>query len=76
MNSTLLSFEMVSCIFCIFAPFDALVIAGIHNYELLCEYVEVESEINHWFTNDFPISDVKDAIDLGYVPKGTDNWIM
>lgn len=37
-----LGMPRVSCVFCIFGPFDALVIGGKHNPELLNEYVRVQ----------------------------------
>ena len=66
----------LSCVFCIFSPFDALVIAGIANYELLCEYVEVEDEIGHTFKADLSVREVKEAIDKGYKPVNVADWVM
>lgn len=66
----------LSCVFCIFSPFDALVIAGINNPELLDEYIEVEKEIGHSFRDGFKISEVKDAIISGYLPEKISDWVM
>lgn len=66
----------LSCCFCIFAPKDALVIAGRENPELLDEYVQVEKEIGHTFRHGFAIAEVKQAIADGYVPKKVQGWTM
>ncbi len=54
----------LSCVFCVFASKDALIIAGKHNPELLDEYCEIEKEINHDFKNGFKIAEVKEAIEM------------
>ena len=66
----------LSCCFCIFAPKDALVIAGRANPELLAEYVAVEQEIGHSFRNGFKIAEVQKAIADGYEPKNVQGWVM
>jgi len=66
----------LSCVFCIFSPFDALVIAGKKNPRLLQKYVEVEKEIGHSFKKSMPISKVQEAIQQGYEPKKVSNWVM
>jgi 3'-phosphoadenosine 5'-phosphosulfate sulfotransferase (PAPS reductase)/FAD synthetase len=71
-----LGMPRLSCMFCIFSPFDALVIAGKHNYQMLEEYVKVEHEIQHTFRNGFSIASVKEAIDNGYEPKQVPDWVM
>lgn len=71
-----LGIPRLSCCFCIFSPFDALVVAGIANPDLLDEYVEVEQETGHSFRNDFTIKSVQDAIRSGYQPKKISDWIM
>lgn len=65
-----------SCRFCFFMGFDALVLSGIHNPELLDEYVEVEDITGHSFRQDFTIKSVREAIAAGYVPKRVANWTM
>lgn len=71
-----LGMPRLSCVLCIFSPFDALVIAGIYNYELLLKYVEVEQKIGHLFRDKFSLLEVKQAIDSGYKPKGVKDWVM
>lgn len=71
-----LGMPRLSCMFCIFAPMDALVIAGKENPELLDKYIEVEEEIGHSFRADFSIAEVKKKIESGYEPRKIDNWMM
>lgn len=75
-NAYDLGMPRLSCCFCIFSPFDALVTAGKANPELLDEYVAVEKKINHSFTHKFGLSDVKEAILRGYEPKKINDWVM
>lgn len=60
-----LGMPRLSCIFCIFAPRPALILAGEHNPELLQEYVQVEQEIHHTFRHGFTIRSIQDAIAQG-----------
>jgi 3'-phosphoadenosine 5'-phosphosulfate sulfotransferase (PAPS reductase)/FAD synthetase len=71
-----LGMPRLSCCFCIFSPFDALVTAGKANPELLNRYVEIENKIGHTFKAKSSIGDVKKAINDGYEPKQIMNWIM
>lgn len=71
-----LGMPRLSCCFCIFSPFDALVLAGINNPELLDQYVGVEERIGHTFRKDLALADVKKAITEGYQPKKISNWTM
>lgn len=57
-----LGMPRLSCVFCIFAPFDALVLAGKHNPELLQEYVDVEARVGHTFKNGESIVSVQEAV--------------
>lgn len=66
----------LSCMFCIFAPKDALVIAGRENPALLDEYVKTEEEIGHSFRHKFKIAEVKAAIEAGYQPTTVASWNM
>ena len=71
-----LGMPRLSCVFCVFSPFDALVIADKANPELLNQYVDTESEIGHSFKDGKRISEVKEAIKNGYQPTKVKNWIM
>lgn len=71
-----LGMPRLSCVFCIFAPFDALVIAGMHNRELLDKYIAVEDEIQHTFRHQFSLREVRQAIEDGYQPKVINDWTM
>lgn len=71
-----LGMPRLSCCFCIFAPFDALVIAGHENRDLLKEYVETERKIGHDFRHNFKIASVLEAVEKGYMPKNIKNWTM
>lgn len=71
-----LKMPRLSCVFCIFSPFDALVIAGRANPELLDEYIEVEDEIGFLFRKDFSLHEVREAIELGYEPQNVPDWTM
>lgn len=66
----------LSCCFCIFAPFDALVIAGRENPELLQKYVDAEQRMGHTFTQKFALAEVQQKIAEGYEPEGVSNWVM
>lgn len=70
-----LGMPRLSCIFCIFAPKPALVLAGRHNPELLAEYVAVEAEINHTFKPDLTMAQIKAEVDSGEpVAAMNGNW--
>jgi 3'-phosphoadenosine 5'-phosphosulfate sulfotransferase (PAPS reductase)/FAD synthetase len=73
-----LGMPRLSCCFCIFAPFDALVIAGQNNPELLDKYVAAEKRMGHTFKAKESLADVKKAIGKGYEPKKNiaANWNM
>jgi 3'-phosphoadenosine 5'-phosphosulfate sulfotransferase (PAPS reductase)/FAD synthetase len=55
----------LSCVFCIFASRDDLLIAGEHNPELLDTYVALEARIDHTFKADSRIADIKAALEAG-----------
>lgn len=71
-----LGMPRLSCVFCIFSPFDALVVAGKANPELLDEYIAVEEKIGHTFRDGFSIKQVRDAIQSGYQPANITDWVM
>lgn len=64
-----LGMPRLSCCFCVFAPKQALMIAGKHNPELLKQYVDLEEEIGHSFRHKFKIKEIQDALAEG---KGAD----
>lgn len=71
-----LGMPRVSCCFCIFAPREALVLAGKHNPELLAEYVAIEERIGHKFKKELSMADIKAAVDMGEVPDAINAWDM
>jgi len=71
-----LGMPRLSCCFCIFSPFDALVVAGRANPDLLDEYIAAEQITGHSFKDGFSIASVKKAIEEGYQPNNISNWIM
>ena len=60
-----LGMNRLSCVFCIFAPKAALMIAGKHNPELLDEYVAVEREIGHTFQHGRSLASIQAALAAG-----------
>lgn len=72
-----LGMSRLSCVFCIFAPRAALLLAGINNPELLDEYCKVEEETGHTFKNGLSLQSVRQAIKDGEKPKLTnEQWNM
>lgn len=66
-----------SCIFCIFAPREALVVSGRAHPELLAEYVRVERKIGHDFKVHLPLAQISADIAAGAQPSGmVPNWCM
>ena len=53
----------LSCVFCIFAPRAALILAGKHNPELLKTCVDLEKKINHTFKKNLSLAEIKEAVD-------------
>lgn len=66
-----LGMPRLSCCFCIFAPRNALLLAGKHNRELLDEYVRVEEKIDHKFRLNCSMASIKAAIEAGEANKLT-----
>jgi len=67
----------LSCVFCIYAPPEALLLAGYHNRELLAKYVAVEQRINFQFLQGEPLINIQAKLEAGYVPTGavgSDTW--
>lgn len=72
-----LGMPRLSCVFCIFAPKPALMIAGKHNPDLLAEYVEAERRMGHTFKNGLALAEVQAAIESGETPGSMDGaWNM
>lgn len=71
-----LGMPRLSCVFCIFAPKSALLLAGRHNRELLAEYVRVEKQINHSFRQDVRLADIQSALEAGDAPTAVPDWRM
>jgi len=60
-----LGMPRLSCVFCIYASEDALLLAGEHNRELLAEYVRVEKAISHDFKHHLPIARIAERLERG-----------
>lgn len=71
-----LGMPRLSCVFCIFSPPAALMIAGRHNPELLAEHVAVEKATGHSFRKDFKIEKVQQAIAAGEDWGKATDWVM
>lgn len=71
-----LGMPRLSCVFCIFSPPPALMIAGRSNPELLAQYVEAERRMGHTFRKDFPIEKVQQAIAAGEDWGKATDWVM
>lgn len=71
-----LGMPRLSCRLCIFAPKEALVLAGRHNRELLEEYVKVEREIGHKFRQDLSMAEVLAAVEAGEEISSVPDWKM
>ena len=66
----------LSCCFCIYAPREALILAGHHNRELLSEYVRVERKIGHDFKHRLPIASIQAAVERGEQGAPIQSWCM
>lgn len=71
-----LGMPRLSCVFCIFSPVSALMLAGKHNPELLAEYVTVEKQINHTFRKDVKLEDIQTQLQAGAEPGRVSDWVM
>jgi 3'-phosphoadenosine 5'-phosphosulfate sulfotransferase (PAPS reductase)/FAD synthetase len=71
-----LGMPRLSCVFCIFSPKAALLLAGKHNPELLAEYVAVETKIGHTFKNGFAIATIQQELAAGAQPGPIQDWTM
>lgn len=66
----------LSCCFCIYAPKNALMLAGKHNPQKLAEYVEVEKQVGSRFRVELSLLEVKEALDRGEEPGTCSSWEM
>jgi 3'-phosphoadenosine 5'-phosphosulfate sulfotransferase (PAPS reductase)/FAD synthetase len=71
-----LGMPRLSCCFCIFAPRNALVLAGRHNRELLAEYVALEERVNHRFRVDLSLAEVQSDLEAGAEAGPINSWTM
>lgn len=76
-----LGMKRLSCVFCIFAPEAALLIAGRHNRALLDEYIRVEDTIDESFQyksgKRVYLRVIRDRIESGEAPSDDDGkWNM
>jgi 3'-phosphoadenosine 5'-phosphosulfate sulfotransferase (PAPS reductase)/FAD synthetase len=72
-----LGMPRLSCVFCVFAPKAALMIAAKANPGLFEEYLKVEDEIGHTFQNGYSLREVHESIELGQsIPDMGSNWVM
>lgn len=60
-----LGMPRLSCVFCVFAPRAALMVAGEHNRALLDQYVEAEARMGHTFRHGFALADIRAALEAG-----------
>jgi len=66
----------LSCKFCVFAPFEALVIAGREDPALLREYVGVQRRTGHLFRHKFDLESVLRAVEAGDETGRVSDWEM
>ena len=71
-----LGMPRLSCVFCIFAPRNALLLAGKYNPALLDKYVQVEQETGFSFRKELPLLGIRDALDRGEEPGNVKTWEM
>ena len=71
-----LGMPRLSCVFCIFAPREALLIGGLHNPELLADYVGVEGRIRHTFRQNQTLIEIQTALAAGERPRAITTWAL
>lgn len=71
-----LGMPRLSCVLCIYAPKEALMLAGRHNPELLAEYVRLEERIDHRFRPELSLAQVAEDIERGESPGEIRSWRM
>jgi len=67
-----LGMPRLSCVFCIYANRSQLLLAGRHNPELLAEYVQIETQIDHTFTQKQSLAEIQTALAAGEEPNMTE----
>jgi 3'-phosphoadenosine 5'-phosphosulfate sulfotransferase (PAPS reductase)/FAD synthetase len=71
-----LGMPRLSCMFCVFAPKAALMLAGRENPVLLQQYVDLEKKIGHSFTKNLSIAAVQAAIQNNEPAGAISTWEM
>lgn len=71
-----LGMPRLSCVFCIYSPRNALILAGRHNPELLERYCAVEEKVGYTFQVKLGLKEVKQAIAQGEQPGVIRTWEM
>lgn len=71
-----LGMPRLSCVFCIFAPESALLLAGKHNPDLLEQYVAVEEKIGHTFKANLALKQIKVKLERGDQVAPITDWRM
>lgn len=66
----------LSCCFCIYAPYEALLLSGHYNTALLRKYVEVEREVRSTFKVDLSLEKVLKDVEAGVRPGPVKSWEM
>ena len=57
-----LGMKRLSCVFCVFSPRKALLLAGEHNPELLADYVAAEQRMGHTFRVDQSLVEIQNTL--------------
>lgn len=71
-----LGMPRLSCVFCIYAPYEALLLAAYHNKELLNDYVEVEKKVGFSFKIGLPMAKIQIDMEAGVQPGPITTWEM
>jgi 3'-phosphoadenosine 5'-phosphosulfate sulfotransferase (PAPS reductase)/FAD synthetase len=71
-----LGMPRLSCMFCIMAPQEAIMIAAHYNPEAFEEHLKVERETGHTFSYKWGLEDVKDRLEKEGPPDSSPNWSM
>jgi len=66
----------LSCVFCIFAPKAALLLAGKLNPEMLQKHVDAERRMGHRFRMDVSLEEIQQEIAAGAVIGEIKDWTM